>query len=87
MRVENEGTFRAHLQATSLRALSPLGVCERVRVLHRGIELETGAHSHQQGTVTASGAGDMLENHSDHAPPASAPRLTPVRERWKFHSH
>lgn len=33
MRVENEGTFRAHLQATSLQALPPLGMCVVVRVL------------------------------------------------------
>ena len=42
MWVENEGTFRAHLQATSLQALSPLALCERVRFLLRASNWKQG---------------------------------------------
>lgn len=36
MRVENAGTFRANIQATSLQALSQLALCEVIRFPLRG---------------------------------------------------
>lgn len=49
MRVENVGTFADTLRQTSPEALSPLALCVSSLVPAPGLELETGAYSHQLG--------------------------------------
>ncbi|MCV8925801.1 hypothetical protein ODW05_23390, partial [Escherichia coli] len=71
--------FRAHLQATSLRALSPLAVCGLVRALLQEPHQQE-AHQHtalQSTNVTVSQR--MLENFHDYPCRSQPPCLTHLR--------